>query len=86
VAGLEPHANFQTNHREIAADPALKKTLVAASTGGKTSYRLGTSPATTASLKILEYEESVLKQLQSEYVGSEKPKGSNPVTRHHCKR
>lgn len=60
----ETHTKLQTKQREIAADSEVRRTLAAASTGGKTSYRLGTSPATTASLKKLEHEESVLKQLQ----------------------
>jgi hypothetical protein len=60
----DKHGRLQTKQREVAADSEVKKALASASAGGKTTYRFGPSPTTTASLKKLEHEESVLKQLK----------------------
>jgi len=56
------HGRLQTKQREVAADSEVTKALAAA--GGKTTFRIGPSPTAAASLKKLEHEESVLKQLQ----------------------
>lgn len=60
----EMHDRLQAKQAATAADAAVKQALAAASTGGKSAYRVGTSPEIGASLKKLAHEESVLRQLQ----------------------
>jgi hypothetical protein len=61
----EMHEELQTKQTKVAGDSAVKTAIAAASSAGKTTYRLGPGPTVSTSLKKLEHEEGVLKQLQN---------------------
>jgi formylglycine-generating enzyme required for sulfatase activity len=58
------HDRLNAKQTAAAADAAVKQALAAASAGGKTTYRVGSSSEASASLKKLAHEESVLRQLR----------------------